>query len=205
MVEFRKFTNVNEERKSTIEDQILNKLFTIGGIIKNGDLPDREKEKILHILEQVTKGNFDLVLKDSADRRETIVEGVAKLLVDEPHACIAVIGTGKNKLHVLKAIAKSYGLSDRNIEIVNGFEHSHNIPVDELRGHKWKGVLLGPVPHSIHGVGGHTSLFDFVKDSVGKPVVLMKTNSDSGEVKVTKSSFKAGLEDLLYKIITSTV
>lgn len=205
MVDCRKSKNVNKEHNKPIEDEILNELFTVGGIVKNGYLPEEEKEKILHILQQISKGNLDLVLKDSADRKENIFEGVTKLLEKEPHACIAVIGTGKIKLHVLKAIAKSYGLSDRNIEVVNGFEHSGMIPVDELRGHKWKGVLLGPTPHSIHGVGGHTSLFDFVTESVQKPVVLMKTNSDSGEVKLTKSSFKAGLEDLLYKIIASTV
>lgn len=196
---------MNEEHKKLIEDEILNELFTVGGIVKNGYLPDDQKEKILHILKQISKGNLDLVLKDSADKVSLISEGVRALVADEPHACIAVIGTGKIRLHVLKAIAKSYGLGDRNIEVVNGFEHSGKIPIEELRGHKWKGILLGPVPHSIHGVGGHTSLHDFITENIQKPVVLMKTNSDSGEVKLTKSSFKSGLEDLLYKIISSTV
>lgn len=197
----KKLTHVKENKIVSIDNQIIGTLFEIGAVIKNGFLPESEKQKMLLALEEIRKGNLDLVLKDTVDRKVLILDAIRGLLYEEPHASIAVIGTGKMPIRFMKSIAESYGLESRNITIVNGFEHSKKIHIDDLRNHNWKGVLIGPVPHSIHGVDGGMSLAEHIRTIIGKPVEEMKTNSVSRELKVTKSSFKRGLESLLYQII----
>jgi len=110
---------------------------------------------------------------------------------------IWVVGALRTKWEHLMGVAKTFGI-DPSV-----FQH---IGYDELKGRslldrvdlvKDFGVLLGPVPHSVSGLGGHASLVSQLRHEAGIGVVELRTQFESQDLRISKSSFRSALERLL--------
>jgi len=110
---------------------------------------------------------------------------------------IWVVGDLQPKWEHLMGIAKGLGLEPTVFEHV-GYKEVKQLPmirrVNIIRDF---GILLGPVPHSANQVGEYSSLATQLKAEAGVHVVELRANSLSRELRITKSSFRAGLLRLL--------
>ena len=62
------------------------------------------------------------------------------------------------------------------------------------------GVLVGPVPHKIHDGGTHGSPVQQAKAELGLPVIDLRAHSASRTLKITKSTFREGLNALVREL-----
>lgn len=62
-------------------------------------------------------------------------------------------------------------------------------------GERYAAIILGACPHKVAGLGDWTSFIEKCKQSEGMPRAY-DARSRSGELKVTKESFKAALRDV---------
>jgi len=110
---------------------------------------------------------------------------------------IWVVGALQPKWEHLMGIAKGLGLEPTVFEHV-GYKEVKQLPmirrVNLIRDF---GILLGPVPHSAMEIGEYSSLATQLKAEAGVHVVELRANSQSRELRITKSSFKTGLLRLL--------
>jgi len=113
---------------------------------------------------------------------------------------IVVIGGLAAPWSHLVGIAKKMGISESSLKHYDydqlksrGVHGIVNIATDA-------GVLIGPVPHKAAGVGHHSSPVQQAKSELGLPVVELREKTAKATLKISKSSFRDGLEALLREL-----
>lgn len=118
---------------------------------------------------------------------------------------IWVVGALRIKWQHLLGIVKTYGLKP-GLFVHVGYDElkSRSIaervnPVTDL------GVMLGPIPHSVVDLGGYSSLSTKLQQETGLIVIELRSQSVSQELKVSKQSFRSGLDRMLDTIAVPTI
>lgn len=110
---------------------------------------------------------------------------------------IWLVGAIRPKWEHLMGIAKSLGLDPALFRHI-GYDELKTRPllkrVDLVRDF---GVLLGPTPHNVAGVDGIARLSSQLQREAGIRVIELRTQSDSQELRISKSSFRSELDRLL--------
>lgn len=106
-------------------------------------------------------------------------------------------------------IAKGLGLEPAVFEHVDYNEVKQVPMIRRINLVRDFGILLGPIPHSASEVGDYSSLATQLRAEAGVHVVELRANSQSRELRITKSSFKTGLlrlltEGLLHSYVQSS-
>lgn len=110
---------------------------------------------------------------------------------------IWVVGALSAKWEQLLGLAKQYGLHPSVFQHAGYDDVVTTSMVDRVNTAKDVGILIGPVPHSARDVGDYSSLVQQLRHTFGIPVVEMRAQSTSNELRVTKTSFRNALLQLL--------
>jgi hypothetical protein len=113
----------------------------------------------------------------------------------EQNQQILIIGDSSLKANVVYGIVKEFGINKDGIEVIGDYDKLTNFDVSKLQwSSKCKGIIIGPVPHKIKNIEGATSLVTKLKEE-GFPYSV-DARTESGELKITKSSLKSALKKL---------
>lgn len=108
---------------------------------------------------------------------------------------IIVIGQSDVRKEDLLAIAKKLGLDKNRFEFHLGYEDAKNYDFSKTR---WQAsyslIMVGPMPHSGSAKGDSGSIIASLESQEGYPPIV---RLGSNGLKITKSDFKAKLEDVI--------
>lgn len=126
--------------------------------------------------------------QNAAGREET-GNGVHQLL---NHKKILVLGATALDVHVMNGIAKLYGFHKDDFEYETDYEKIVNFAGRIHNGERYAAIIFGACPHKVSRMGDWSSVIEKFHQCEEAPVVIDARNH-SGELKVTKGSFKMAL------------
>lgn len=133
--------------------------------------------------EALKKGQY------AADPERNIIRGSGER--------IYVIGAMDSDKARIEQIAKKNGYS---VDIVSDYDKLTNNNINSLRySTKYAGIIVGPMPHSIKGMGEYSSAIALLEQEGGFPPVVRAT-MQSNKLKLTKTSFTKALAELSREI-----
>ena len=110
---------------------------------------------------------------------------------------IIVLGGSDCPERRLIGVAKELGFGKDRFEFCLDYEEAVKYNYRKLRNDaKYSVILAGPIPHKATGTGEYVSLLSALENEPGYPKVVRLTANNA--LKITKSNFKAALEELLY-------
>ena len=157
-------------------------------IRKNQDFEQLLEEKKAFI-EQLTANEecIDNIAKSAANgvtNGHDLLDGNKKILViGQP-----VVSTDK-----LLGIVKNYGYEKSDFIFWDDYDKIKSY-ADRMAGGSFTGIIAGPMPHKVSGLGDYSSLIEKMKQP-GYPY-MEEARSESGELKITKNSFRKALEGM---------
>jgi hypothetical protein len=114
---------------------------------------------------------------------------LTNLKIKDSKAVVLIVGDLAMKKHDVQGIAKEFGISHRQLEFVE-YNESKQHSFNQLQySSKYAGIILGPVPHMVNGLDGHTSLVELLKEP-GYPHTFVAVQG--GELKLSKQLLKKG-------------
>lgn len=110
---------------------------------------------------------------------------------------ILVFGASQVPNNKLLGIAKKLGLEKDQLVLMTDYEQNKRFNFKEIQYRSpYSGILLGPVAHKVVALGDHSSLLTMLQQEQGYPhVEAIRTHT--GELKITKTSFRDALQRLL--------
>lgn len=111
---------------------------------------------------------------------------------------VIVLGDSSlNPNDVIRAL-RDAGLQKERIEVHLGYDLG-GYNVERSLKYDWKIslVLIGPVPHSMHGKGQYPSIIEMMEREQGYPPVIRLTNN--GAPKITKTNLKNAVAEAINK------
>jgi hypothetical protein len=112
---------------------------------------------------------------------------------------ILILGASRIKESDIQGICKRFGLTKSNVKLID-FDGSKTLDIDKWRYNcPFHGIMVGPTPHSTTGAKGYSSVIQRLKVEEGFPPTVDVRN-ESGELKISKSSFRKALHILLDKV-----
>lgn len=113
-----------------------------------------------------------------------------------PSGKIVVLGGAECPENRLLGVAKELGLDKKRFEFCLDYEEAVRYNYRKLQYQpQYSVVLAGPLPHKTTGTGEYASLVSKLENEPGYPKVIRLTANQA--LKITKSNFKAALEELL--------
>ena len=110
---------------------------------------------------------------------------------------IVVIGQSNTKVDKLIGVAKELGFHKEQFLFCLDYNDAKTFQYKKLQySPKYAAVLVGAIPHSTKDKGGFSSIISALEHQNGYPPVIRIGNN---ELKITKSSFKQSLSDLISK------
>lgn len=173
-------------------------------IISSTPVPETYFEDENEEIERLEKDNLELRSKVEALeyqlKKEVELESPKKFK-------ILLLGDTKIDKNHIEGIKKEFESELKikiELKIEDEYEKIKNEGIEKLR-YKYNGILVGPVPHSISGMGSNSSIIAMMeKDDGFKPFEVLRTKSKNGKLKVGKTNFKEGLRKLLSDILSSS-
>lgn len=112
---------------------------------------------------------------------------------------ILVLGNSRVRKEELLGVANSLGISKNRVEC---FLEYGGYNIEKLRYNPdYVLVMVGPIPHSDEGKGDHSSILTAMENTDGYPKIL---RLGSGELKISKSGFRDGLQEAIGKGLLKT-
>ena len=106
---------------------------------------------------------------------------------------VLVIGASQVAENVLKGIIKDLGLDKDRFEFILDYNDAKNFPMDILKyNSKYCDILMGPIPHKTTGMGDCSSIIAEITNHQ-EDYPKLNVMRASGEIKITKTSFKEAL------------
>lgn len=113
-----------------------------------------------------------------------------------PSGKIVVLGGSECPENRLLGVAKELGLDKKRFEFCLDYEDTVRYDYRSLQYQaQYRVILAGPIPHKTSGTGEYASLISKLEHEPGFPKVIRLTANQA--LKITKSNFKAALEELL--------
>jgi hypothetical protein len=112
---------------------------------------------------------------------------------------IVVIGDSTITSNILSAIARSFGLTTRQLDFQLDYHRIKQAGVEKYRyNDRVAGILVGPCPHKMANSYDCNSLLDLLREEGFPP--FEEIRNERGELKITRSSYRQALERLLRRI-----
>jgi len=182
---------VNDLEQENIE--LMNKIHELQNqmselLRKNQDFEQLLEEK-KEIIDQLTANEacIDNITRNAANginNGHDLLDGNKKILV------IGQTVVSKDKL---LGIVKNYGYQKSDFIFWDDYDKIKSY-ADRMVGGSFTGIIAGPMPHKVSGLGDYSSLIEKMKKP-GYPY-MEEARSESGELKITKNSFRKALEGL---------
>ena len=106
---------------------------------------------------------------------------------------ILVIGQPVVSIDKLLGIVKNYGYEKNDFVFWDDYDKIKSY-AERMAGGSFTGIIAGPMPHKVSGLGEYSSFIEKMKQP-GYPY-MEEARSESGELKITKNSFRKALEGL---------
>jgi hypothetical protein len=116
------------------------------------------------------------------------------LKINDGKAHVLIVGDLAMKKHDVQGIAKEFGISHGQLEFVEYLETKQYAFRQLQYASKYAGIILGPVPHMVGDLDGHSSLVELLKEP-GYPHTFVAVQG--GELKLSKQLLKKGLTDVV--------
>lgn len=181
------------------------------------------KEKVEEIYNNLKSQNIreieipENVSTDSKEYKELVAEIEKEKSIEENYygdICLAdedqdkkimIIGDDPfvHKTNIIFGIAKDYNISKEQFEFYTDYERIKQegeriVNKTQYRSDKYIGIIFGSNPHSTSGNSGSSSLISKVTSEPGFPyAVVCRGDSQNGKLKITKSSFKKALREII--------
>ncbi len=121
---------------------------------------------------------------------------VSRLFTRSKKGIIVVLGALQVSKEKMLATTKFQGISKERIRFCNGYEEFVNYRSFQYQS-EYSAILVGPMPHKTSATGEYSSAISAMCNEPGYPHVERLT--DSHGLKITKQSFKKGIQTLLDK------
>lgn len=109
---------------------------------------------------------------------------------------ILVIGHSNVRKRDLRGIIRSMQLDPNRFELVINYQDTKNYSFSKLAyNERYDCILAGPMPHKVKGVEDASSIISKMENEDDVYPPLVRIMNQSGELKITKSSFKRALEE----------
>ena len=135
----------------------------------------------------------NFVDNEQADEKENDSWGGHELL--ERKGRILVLGATSLDISTMSGIAKLYGFEKKDFCFETDYSKVVNFAGRINNGEKYAAIILGACPHKVAGLGDWSSLIEKCKQDPTMPMAF-DARSMSGELKVTKESFKTVLSQI---------
>ncbi len=157
-------------------------------------LPEFQKSKILPPAPQPT------IKKLSPAREDPYADWLDKFKTKR----ILIIGGSTLSGDAMKKACHECGFQKDNVVIYDDYEKLTNLDFSSLKGkqEKYCGIVLGPTPHKLKGLGDFASLASMLS-SEGYPFTAEATRTgDARDFKITRNSLIAALGDIIRHELT---
>jgi hypothetical protein len=130
----------------------------------------------------------------AADIEPVLPVDLTNLKIKDSKSIVLVVGDLAMKKHDVQGIAKEFGVSHGQLEFVEYLETKQYAFRNLQYASKYAGIILGPVPHMVSDLDGHTSLVELLKEP-GYPHTFVAIQG--GELKLSKQLLKKGFLDVV--------
>lgn len=200
-----------EDQKPAIDMSFREKEITIGLLL---DTIDDMQDYINELLAELKKSNEDKAKLRELEQKNKDLE---QALVDIRHfnaehnteteapkeikdghdllgrrGKILVLGATALDVKTMNGIAKLYGFRKDDFEYEVDYEKIVSFAGRSSKLEKFSALILGACPHKVQNLGDWSSLVEKCKNTEGMPIAI-DARSRSGELKVTKESFREAL------------
>ena len=182
-----------EERSKTILEQ---KEEIVNLELQNQEL----KETLKNQVTEAEKRKLELV----AQMREEIGITSPSAILTHEDIRILVLGTPQIPEKQMLGIATTLGLTKDQLDLQLDYDENKRLNLDSLRYNSpYAGILVGPIAHKVVGLGDHASVIQKLQHEEGFPPIE-EIRTHSGELKITKTSFREALSRILTTISANT-
>lgn len=108
---------------------------------------------------------------------------------------ILVLGGTELGENIMKGIAKTYGFENKDFDFETDYTKVVNYSGRIQNSNRYYAVIFGACPHKVSGLGDYSSLIEKFKQCEDQPYAA-DARSKSGELKVTKESFRSALNSV---------
>ena len=143
-----------------------------------------------------------------ANRTNTLKEYLKRIkcddLLEEYNQCyvnnakIIVIGASAISIKEMEGIAKKLGINPKRLDLHLDYKKNERFNISLLQNNvNYSDIIFGPNAHKMIGIGDYCSAISMIKDnSESYPKLTMA--SDSGSLKISKTSFEKSLRNTQY-------
>lgn len=117
------------------------------------------------------------------------------------HKKILVFGSCGMEEKVMIGIAKEYGFTGKDFEFETDYKKLVGISGRVQNAERYAAIILGACPHKVAGLGDYSSLCAKLKQN-GSGTLAIDARSKSGELKVTKESFRNAIVRICEELST---
>lgn len=220
--EFQETTQVIEEEPVKVDPMAeyrfnpMEEEITIGLLLEKMDSMQNYMEELLAIIENLeNKDDNELIelRKKNEEYKRAMVQmrtfmqeedaGLVARREDDTcsghsllggHNKILVIGGTELGVNIMQGIAKTYGFEKKDFEFVD-YDKAKDYTERIRTNGKYRAIIFGACPHKTTGIAGYSSAVEKMKNEPGMPYAA-DARSKSGELKVTKESFRKALESI---------
>ena len=200
-----------ECREPGVDMSFKEKEITMGLLL---DTIDDMQDYISELLDELKKSNEDkaklqeLELRNKAleqalvdirsyNSENTVLDTETKEILDGHDLLgrkgkILVLGASALDEKTMNGIAKQYGFKKEDFDYMLDYDKVKNFAGRSNNLCKYSAVILGACPHKVQNLGDWSSLIEKCKNTDGMPIAI-DARSRSGELKVTKESFREAL------------
>lgn len=119
----------------------------------------------------------------------------AALYVENPE--LHIIGDTSVNRQTMEKIASNYGFSKNQLDF-KSYDEIKNRGVDKyIQSHRYSqrvaAIIVGPVPHKVKDMKGHSSLIEALKNTQGAPFTI-EAKDKTGKLRISKSSFETAVK-----------
>lgn len=116
---------------------------------------------------------------------------------------VLILGATALDINIMYGIAKLFGFQKKDLEFETDYEKISGFTGRISSGEKYAAIILGACPHKVAGLGKWSSLVEKCSRSEDMPYTF-DARSHSGELKMTKESFKTALRNVCRELTEQT-
>ncbi len=129
------------------------------------------------------------------NKSESIGENIGHDLLGKKGR-ILVLGAASLDEKTMNGIAKQYGFERRDFVYETDYEKVKSMAGRVSYGERFSAIILGACPHKVSMLGDYSSFVEKCKNDENLPDTY-ETRTNSGELKLTKESFRKALEAMM--------
>lgn len=117
-------------------------------------------------------------------------------LINEKEGKILVVGQSNVRKNVLRAIGSNLDIDVKRFELVINYEEVKSFSFKKLAySNQYDYILVGPMPHKVKGLEDESSIIAQIENNPDIYPEIIRVMTQSGELKITKTSFRKALEE----------